>query len=284
MNYCDYTTINNLRNVYMASDMPQRDDTLLALIQSTSREIEAMANRSFYPTIQTRKYNAPVHGWGWTFANAPDAIQLDEDLLSITSVTNGDGTALVNGTDYLPYPLNDTPYYELRRTWGGTMWLPNTHGPYGALSVAGVWGYHPDYGSAWADTLATLAANITTTSATTFTATTGKLFAGDLLQVDTEWMYVVSVSTGDSDTATVKRGVNGSTAATHTSGASVLRWYNPIIENVVKTGVVAYYRTRNNPTGDTLQIDGNKFSTPHDVLQWIEDRLRGLGLIRSGIG
>ena len=284
-NFFDATTIYKTRQLYQASDIPTRDDLLLAMIQSTTREIEEFANRQYYPVIATYRESAPRQGYGTRFSGLPPEIVLHHDLLAITSVTNGDGTVLVKGTDYETDPLDDTPYSSLvTLEASGTAWLPTTAGNYrGAISIAGVWGYHSNYGSAWIDTLA-VASAISTTSTTSVTATAGKVYAGDLIQIDSEWMYVVSVSTGASDTLTVRRGVNGSTAATHGANAIISRYTFEAIEDVCRTGVVAYYRTRNHPTGETVTIDGQTFSTPKDVHQWINKRLMGLGLIRTGMG
>ena len=58
-----------------------------------------------------------------------------------------------------------------------------------------------------------------TSTATSFTVTDGSLYEkGHIVMVDTEYMWVASVST---DTITMSRGVGGSTAATHASDAAV---------------------------------------------------------------
>jgi hypothetical protein len=73
--------------------------------------------------------------------------------------------------------------------------------------------------------VASLAAAITSASATTFTVANSNypLQAGQIVEVDNELMRVTGVArtAGSTDTATVVRGVNGSTAATHLINALV---------------------------------------------------------------
>lgn len=73
--------------------------------------------------------------------------------------------------------------------------------------------------------VATLNAAISSTSATTFTVANSNypLQAGQLVEIDNELMRVTGVSrvAGGSDTVTVVRGVNGSTAATHANASLV---------------------------------------------------------------
>jgi hypothetical protein len=53
---------------------------------------------------------------------------------------------------------------------------------------------------------------------------------------------------------------------------------------VCRMAVAAYFRVKDNPVGESINIEGNSFSTPKDVLQWMDKRLRGLGLVRVGVG
>lgn len=66
----------------------------------------------------------------------------------------------------------------------------------------------------------TLSAAITTTNATSISATSGaNVVNGTVIQIDSEQMYVVSGA--GTTTLTVQRGWNGTTAATHLNGATV---------------------------------------------------------------
>jgi len=80
-----------------------------------------------------------------------------------------------------------------------------------------------DYG----DQVTNLAAAITDTSATTCTLSSSEDVAkDDWLSVDYETMLVTAMSSGPAYTCTVRRGHRGTTAATHSNGATVI--VNPL--------------------------------------------------------
>ena len=74
----------------------------------------------------------------------------------------------------------------------------------------------------WGSTNTTLAAAISSTSATSATLTNVEdVSKGQFLLVDNEMLEVTEVYPGDPGTVTIVRGARGSTAATHSSGALV---------------------------------------------------------------
>ncbi len=273
--YGDYTTVYNCRSTYLGSAQSTDDTLILDIIRQVSREIDALTNRHFYPLIGTRYYDTPVSR----------SIMLDDDLLEATTVTNGD-TSIVSASDYLLWPANVSPKDRIEYKPSKGIWQLGGDGyPFQAVSIAGVWGFTRDYINAWQLTGATLSAAITTTSATTFTCTTGRLKAGDLILIDTEYLYVSAVTVSTSDTVTVVRGVNGSTAAAHLISTAIERWvYMAEITMLATQAVAAYYRLRSNPGMDsTVSIDGNSFATPQDVIAYMRRRLEFVsGIYRLG--
>ena len=271
-NFADYTTLTDIHTTRGTTETGQ-DALFTDLIKSTSRDMEvACGGRWFYPRIETRYFDTP----------GGRELEMDEDLLAATTITNGDATT-VAASDYNLYPYFGPPYYQIRLKQSATIvWTLDSSGnDERAISVLGIWGKIHDYASVWLDTLATLAAAITTTTATTFTCTTGLIKAGYLLKIESEYLYVDSVSVGASDTVTVRRGVNGSTAATHAISTAISRWYFPTVEMICRTAVQAYERLKDNPLGETIRIDGNSFSTPHDVKKWMSLQLAEAGLLRT---
>lgn len=276
MNYAEYTTVYDVRTTERGSGTTDtgQDTYFLELIRSTSAEMEAAcAGRRFVPVRETRYFDMP--------GGAEIELE-DNDLLEVTTVTNGEGTAIA-GTAYRLHPYNVTPYYKLELKYSsGIVWLPDSSGEWQrVIAVAGVWGYHRDYASAWLDTTATLSVAITVAGSTSFTCTTGKIKAGQLLKIDSEYFYASSVATGATDTVTCVPAVNGSTAATHLISAPIYRWYYPEIEKVCRQAVNAYERLKNNPVGETVSMDGQTFTTPKDVQKWIGNQMAGLGLTRT---
>lgn len=276
--YADYTTFADLKSQYLDVTSSGDDGLLLKMIRDTSREIERSAGgRTFAPHIDTRYYDTPLSG----------DLLLDDDLISLTTLTNGDGSTLASGTDYKLYPLNERVKHKVRLlSSSSSSWRPDNSGNYdGAISVLGQWCYTKT--GDWIATGSVLSAAISTTTATTFTVATGtSLTAGLLIQIDSEWLYVSAVSTGlTDDLITVVRGVNGSTAATHLISAPISYWRpDQEIEILCQQAAAAYYRVRANPAGDTIVIDGSSFATPRDVSAFIAKRLQALGLIRVNFG
>ena len=105
------------------------DDALLTdLLDSAQKAIESYCRRRFEATTTTRYYRADsVYG---------DVLHLDDDLLSVTTLTNGEGT-VITSANYFLEPRNETPKGRIRLKSGYT-WTFNTDGE---ISIAGSWGW-----------------------------------------------------------------------------------------------------------------------------------------------
>jgi hypothetical protein len=279
MNYGDYTTMVQVKTNYL-DILGSADDILLAdLIHSVSREIDNLTNRHFYPRKETQYYDTPKL--------PTSAISFDDDLLDLTTLVNGDGNP-ITVSYYKLYPLNRTPKAKVVVLASSPeQWSTDSGGnSEGAITLAGVFGYHTDYTNAWVATGGTVQ-NVTSIDATntSLIVETGKIKMGWLLQIGTEWLYVSAVSVSTTDTVTVARGVNGSTAAIHLHDAPILRWaVDERLEMVARVGVAASYRIRANPVGETIVIDDIRFETPKDITKYMNSRLSQIGVIRTGIG
>ena len=113
------------------------DDTLLGeLIPRAQKAIETHTHRVFEATSDTtRVFDADCD-------TDDRLLYLDEDIVSITTVTNGDGTT-VTSSQYVTYPRNRTPYYavELKLSPGIIWEYDSSSDPEGAISVTGKWAY-----------------------------------------------------------------------------------------------------------------------------------------------
>lgn len=274
MFYHELTTVTAVRSTYLSVTASSDDVLLLSIIRSVCDDLARVTGRFFTPRVETRYFDARQDVAGRT-------LTFDTDLLAVTTLTNGDSNTIASNL-YVFEPRNQTPRYALTlKVSSGVYWTYNTD-PENAISILAVWGYHSNYADAWQVTGATLAAN-TTSSATTFTCTTGLLKAGMLLQIDSEYLYVVSVAVGASDTVTCERGANGSTAATHLSAAAINVWIpEASVSQLACECAAARYRLRDNPLADTFTaLDGTVLQTPKDITAYIEKRARGLGLVRN---
>lgn len=235
----------------------QADDAFFeALIENTSRLIDQQTGRWFYPRIMTRTHDMP---------NSME-LRLNADLLSITSISNGDATA-VTSSQYVTMPHEDSPFWAIRlKPSSSISWTSTDDGDTdGAISIVGIWGYHTRYDMAWRS-LTTLGAAIVTTSATTFTATSGVSFSsGQIIKIDSEYMLVTGVN---GTTVTVERGWNGSTAATHLINAAITVWRTQgEINRACRDIVTNVYNNRygNNPTGQISITGAGVIVTPDDI-------------------
>jgi len=271
--YGRYTTLTDVKNTYIGTTKTGQDQLFNDLIDSTSQEIDDISNRRFVPWVNTETYDTPANRYG--------PLDLDDDLLALTTLTNGDGTVIPSSA-YKLYPLNAWPKERIVLLSSSAIgWRLTGQGDReGAIAVLGIYGYHDDYTNAWRQ-VDTLNGAMSDTTGASFTTTgSATIKAGQLVQIDSEMLYAGAVS--GSAVSAVVRGVNGSTAATHLNGAPVLVWVQRDIEMVCRVAVVAYERLKNNPAGDTQTVAGYQFSTPKDVTKFIETRLGKLGVVRTG--
>lgn len=123
------------------------DDSLLSLcIDRAQHTIESYTNRVFEATADTtRKFTPTVAdvylGTGYAGDLIDDeTLGTDYDLISITSITNGDATNLPTA-QVVMLPLNTTPAWAVRIKQGSTYAWTYADNSYGAVSIVGRWGY-----------------------------------------------------------------------------------------------------------------------------------------------
>ena len=191
-----------------------------------SRMFDGACQRHFYPRIDTLEFDHP-----------PDDTRLllrPHDLLAVsTFTTNNTSTSVTSGQYFLMcgHSYNHTPYDRIvmksdstrpNLLYSGTVQQAN--------AVTGTWGYHDDWANAWQDSGDTLQAAVSSTTATTITignadgadiyGLTPRFKVQQLLKIDSEYCYVSGKNT-TTNALTLRRGVNGSTAATHDNGSTV---------------------------------------------------------------
>lgn len=195
----------------------------LAVLEASSRRVDEWCERSprfgsgFGPRTGTNRYD-PVRGF---------CLYLDDDLLSITSVTTydsptGTGTTLTDETDFYKRPYDRSPYRELlihedsSKVWGA--------GTRGGAVIVGSWGYEDRR-----RTLTPTAAEAIDISETTIDVSAlTDISPGLTILVDSEQMYVRATTDAATDTIEVDRAANGTTAATHVTASAIARYlYHP---------------------------------------------------------
>jgi hypothetical protein len=159
-----------------------------------------------------------------TMVSLAQVIPLDGWLVSTTTVTayddtdRGASTVLTEGynADFWLMPYNSTPktIFKLNEDTSNTLDSGQQ-----TLSILGSWGYT-------ADTISVTTADaISSTTATSISVTSATdLGPAQTVLIDSEQLYVTAIS---GNTLTVQRGVNGTTAATHSGGAALTRYDYP---------------------------------------------------------
>ena len=107
------------------------DDTVIeAIIEKVSRDIDQEAQRTYYARTETHYFDVPE--------DSQTVLNLGDDLLTVTTLTNGDGT-VITSSYYKLYPLNAGRYRELKlKPSSGYIWLSDSNGDTdGVISVAG---------------------------------------------------------------------------------------------------------------------------------------------------
>jgi hypothetical protein len=277
--YGDYSNLRDTREIYLDSAQIGDDTLLLSMIQQASVDIDSISHRRFYPVLETRKFDAPYYSYD---------LQLNDEILDVDSVINGNGDSLTV-SDLVLVPYNTLTHRVIRLLPTISTWINGPSGfPYAAISVTGTWVHAADYTTGWMS-IDTLDAGLLV-GAASFTASPGVFFAGMILKIDSEFMYVSSVTVAvppgtTVDTVYITRGINGSVAAGHLITTAVYKW-NPgrDITLLAASAAVAYYHLKSNPSGNSYTLDGVTFETPKDVTEFIRTRLVQLNLIRLGVG
>jgi hypothetical protein len=129
-----YCTLAEFKNYNKISSTDATDDTVIEdIIEGISREFDRVCGRTFYARTETHYYDTPES----------ETLNIDDDdLLTITTLTNGDG-AVLNSTYYKLLPNNLSPKYKVKLLYSmGAYWTTGTNGnPTGAITILGTYGY-----------------------------------------------------------------------------------------------------------------------------------------------
>lgn len=131
-----YIVLSDLRQ-YLGVDETSDDALIQESIQAAQTYIESQTNRSFEATTETRYYErSALNGWNSRLLDL-----LDDDLLTVTTLTNGDSSAtVIAAANYWLTPRNEGPPYSgvLLKTDISDYWQWDTDY---WVSIAGTWGY-----------------------------------------------------------------------------------------------------------------------------------------------
>lgn len=240
-NINSYISLDELKRVLEDDELSEGkvDDVLRSFCIKASRFFDMLCTnkvtpkRRFYPLYETRYFDHPVSGGGSTLVSTSvgraDELRLRDDLLALDTLTTQNGAQTIDSADYLLYAwpgdYYPTPYDTIGLQPNGTV----TQFAYGttprkANAVTGWWGYHDDWGSAWEDSGDTVQDDPLLVGAGTLTVSdvdgddingiSNRFQNLQLLRIEDEYLWASKVDPS-TNVITVRRGVNGTTAAEH---------------------------------------------------------------------
>ena len=200
------------------------------------------------------------------------------DVPSIVS----DNTAFTYGTQVFSWPRGASPIKTLRLNdadyTNSTTWLPRGgRAFYDTILITGWWGYREQY-----ETFGWLASGQTilnvggiTAGGTSITVTNvdgadallriPAFSAGNIIRIENEIMLVLSTDT-TANKISVRRGMNGTTAAAHAAGTAISIWeWEPDIVQAATRQVALLYARKGSFT--SMEVGGAATATyPRDLL------------------
>jgi len=189
------------------------DDLLVDISTRASRIWDKLTRRFFYEMRETRYFDYEDEY----------VLHLNADLLSLITLTNGDGTE-IESDDYILYPLNLYPKLRVECDKSTTGFV-YTSTRQRAISILGLWGWHDDYDNAWASSGDAVQDDPLTAAATSLNVSEGGNFkVQQMLKIGDEQLYVQAIS---ANALTVARGRNGTTAASHVKNTAISIWQPP---------------------------------------------------------
>ncbi len=202
-------------------------DRVMNIAMDVSQAVERFTGRTFMPLVQTRSYDAADNDQIFELSNV---LKLDDALMSLTSVTLGDGRTPTVGTQVVGRPKHITPIQQLQLIGLSFHWSNYSVDWRQAIEIAAIWGYRSNFSSEGfidsGDTILNDPSINTTATEITVAAADGldalhvapRFDIGQLIRVTTddtdEYMVVTDVDYTNKK-LTVLRGQRGTTAATH---------------------------------------------------------------------
>jgi hypothetical protein len=129
----DYTTTAALKS-YLRITSTADDALIASLITRASIMIDNHCGRWFSAKTMTRSYDAV----GYHITGR--LLLLDADLLTVTTIINGDGMN-ISPMAVLLRPINWPPYFGISLTQSSGLHWTYLDDPEGAISISGTWGY-----------------------------------------------------------------------------------------------------------------------------------------------
>ena len=213
-----YATIDEFQGIKDIDDIDWADDSVInQMLEDVSQKINDWTGHKFFPRVEIHYFSIPE--------DDDLSLWLDDDLLEVISVTNGDGVLVAAG-DYYLLPRNESPRYAIMlKEMANTYWKCDSSGnSQFVIAVNGIWGFHNQYAQrAWRVATQVNKGGGITAIENPITVDNGLLVKpGQIFKIQNEIM--ICVSNSETTITALARGDNGSTAATHADDSVVYVW------------------------------------------------------------
>ena len=238
---CHRDAVKSAIGIPAGSTIP--NDLIDDAIQTISDDIAEYLGYPVHAHLATRYYTA----------EKSDCLEVDVPLLAISALrTDADGDSTHETTwstgDYWLAPFNATaatppaPYWEIVTRPNGSGSFPT--GILRGVEITGTWGRWDQRRTATAPTLTT---GVNATQGTLEIASaTAQLHVGQTLRIGDEQLFIRDIG---GSTVTVDRGVNGTTAATHSSATGIAYYEYPVVGRLALYQAGRDYRAQAMPEG-----------------------------------
>lgn len=216
----DYETLKeHMLSVKGATLATDNDANLKRFCLGATSMFNEFADRYFVPERATYTFDHPTYDLR--------QIDLDKDLLELLGFTTENGATTIPTADFLlraGKSSNFTPYDNVRLSRASDYSFSYEDDPEEANAITGIWGYHDDWANAWENSGDTVRDDPLGAAATTITASdvAGEDINGlpirfrvqQLIKIEDEYLFITGKNKTNNK-LTVRRGVNGTTAAQH---------------------------------------------------------------------
>lgn len=242
----ELVTLDYVRQHRRLQTTETADNALLqSLISEASADFQRAADRICMPYVATHTFDY----------QAPYVLQLrGYDLCAVTTLTNGDGAA-VDAANYVLRSPNVYPKWRVELKANASVTFTWDDAPQEAISIAGIWGYVPNYPAFWQASGSVVPVGNLTDSATTATlVSVSGISVGMYAKIDNEVVQVTAVA---GFVVTFTRAQLGTTAAAHTAGAIIYRAnVQADIAFAVREMVVYQYLSKDKSGGRVTVYEG----------------------------
>ena len=244
-------TLNYVRRDRRLLTAETGDDTLIQqFIAENSADFQSAVNRVFLPYLATTTHDY----------RGPRVLEFEDDVLALTSVTNGDSTSMTV-SQLLLEPNNVYPKWRANLSLNASSAFTFQADPRQAISMTAWRGCVPNYATGCFRVSGAVIPSGVTSSTTTMALASGKgaLFeVGQYIAVTTssatEIMQITAIA---SDTLTHTRAEQGTTAALHNAG-DVIQIMTPVadVQKAVREMVVYAYLNKDSVGKRTIMVNG----------------------------